>query len=454
MDRKLFGTDGIRGIANQEPMTAELALGLGRAAARLFAEETGRPRLVIGMDTRLSGDMLALALAAGMCSAGADPVWVGVLPTAGVAHAVRAAKAAAGFVVSASHNPYEDNGIKVFGADGFKLDDALEARLESLLADGETAARCLKIRETGRVERDEHAAERYVEFLKSGLRNGNGPPPAFTGMKIVLDCANGAAYRVAPALFRELGAETTAIGDAPDGKNINDACGSQHPEALVRWVLASGAHIGLAFDGDADRLIAVDETGDVLSGDRILAVCAKHLKSAGRLPGDTVVSTVMSNLGLGEALKEMGLRHIQAQVGDRYVMQAMRASGAALGGEDSGHIIFADHHTTGDGLLSALKLLEAVKESGAPLSELKSIMKVYPQFLVNVAVKSRPDFDQVPEIAGAISEAEKNLGASGRVLVRYSGTQLLCRVMVEGPTMEKTREECQRIAAVIARVLG
>lgn len=452
MTKKLFGTDGIRGVANQYPMTAELALRVGRAVAGLFGDSSDRVTVVLGTDTRLSGDMIGHALAAGICSAGAEAQWVGVLPTPGIAYVTRASKANAGIVVSASHNPYEDNGIKVFDAGGFKLEDAMEARIEAEVDAPSTGQPGRRVRDIGRFRQDETAAGRYIEFLKNCLANGSSRP--FQGIKAVLDCANGAAYAVAPALFRELGAEVVAIGDTPDGKNINAGCGSQHPELLAQRVVEAGAQVGLAFDGDADRLTAVDETGDVLTGDRILAVCANQLKASGRLAQDTVVSTIMSNVGLGQTLKQMGIRHLQAQVGDRYVMQEMRSSGAVLGGEDSGHIIFAGHHTTGDGLLSALKLVEAMQASSAPLSELKTIMKVYPQELINVAVMSRPALEEVPEVAAVIAAVEKELGASGRVLVRYSGTQPLCRVMVEGPTPEETQTLCRRIAAVIESTIG
>lgn len=449
--RKLFGTDGIRGVANEEPMTAETALNVGRVLAIRMAAG-GRPRFVIGLDTRSSGEMLGHALAAGIFSAGGDATWLGVLPTPAVAHAARTAEASAGVVISASHNPYEDNGIKIFGGDGYKLPDAAEADIEALLDSGRPAQLVRGVRDMGRMAIDAKAARRYIEFLKASL-GGDGERP-FAGLKLVLDCANGATSEVAPALFDELGAELCVLHAAPDGKNINAGCGSQHPEGLAAAVRAAGAQAGLAFDGDGDRLIAVDEEGEVLSGDRILAILAQAFQSAGKLSGGTVVSTVMSNIGLGEALRRMGIRHVRAQVGDRYVMEAMRETGAALGGEDSGHIICAAHHTTGDGILSGLMLLQAMRASGKPLSTLKRVMTVYPQSLINVPVASKPAIESLPTVAAAIAAAERELGEGGRVLVRYSGTQSMCRVMVEGPTPEATRRLCERIAAAIDDVIG
>jgi phosphoglucosamine mutase len=450
---KLFGTDGIRGVANEEPMTAETALSLGRALALRFGGGGGRPRFVIGLDTRISGEMLGHALAAGIFSAGGDAAWLGVLPTPAVAYAARASGASAGIVVSASHNPYEDNGIKIFGGDGYKLSDAAEAEIEAMLADGKTTELARGTRDMGRMlSMDGEAARAYRGFLKGCIDGGAGRP--LSGIHVVLDCANGATYAVAPALFAELGAEVAAIHAAPDGKNINAGCGSQHPGELARTVRATGAQAGLAFDGDGDRLVAVDETGDVLTGDRILAILARAHKESGKLAGDAVVSTVMSNIGLGEALKRMGVRHIRTRVGDRYVMEAMRANGAVLGGEDSGHIICGECHTTGDGLLSALMLLKTMRDAAAPLSALKAVMTVYPQALINVPVASRPPIESLPAVAAAIAAAERSLGEAGRVLVRYSGTQAMCRVMVEGPTPEETERLCGRIAAAVTEAIG
>ncbi len=396
--------------------------------------------------------MLVHALAAGISAAGAQADLLGVLPTPGIAFIARAAGAQGGIVISASHNPYQDNGIKLFSAAGAKLADEIEAKIETLVLLGLTdPAAAGGGQEPGRVQRVGDAVERYAGFLKSCLEGRTRP---FSGLKIVMDCAHGAAYAVAPRVYTELGATVEVLHASPDGRNINAACGSQHPEHLARRVVESEARAGIAFDGDADRLIAVDETGEVLSGDRILAILAAHLKAKGRLGGNTVVSTVMSNMGLGAALKKMGVHHVMSAVGDRYVMEAMHACGAVLGGEDSGHMIFADHHSTGDGILSGLKLLEAMTEQGRPLSELKRIMAVFPQVLINVPVRAKPAVETVPEIVAEISEVEKELREQGRVLVRYSGTQGLCRVMVEGPTEEKTGEYCRRIAAAVTRALG
>jgi phosphoglucosamine mutase len=443
---KLFGTDGIRGVANQYPMTPEMAVAIGRAVAQNFKG----PHIVVGKDTRLSGDMLESALISGICSTGVSPCLSGVLPTPGVAYLTRSLPAAAGIMISASHNPFFDNGIKVFGADGFKLSDKEEADIEHGILTRETASIAISRDETGKIHRLNGAGQRYAEFLKTAM------PPGFNlkGIHIVMDCANGATHAVAPELFTDLDASAEAMFIDPDGKNINEQCGSQHTEALAKRVLETGADIGLAFDGDGDRLIAVDETGATLSGDQILALCAKTLKQHAKLKNNCVVSTVMSNLGLGLVLKEMGLRHIIADVGDRYVMQQMLKNGSVLGGEDSGHMIFLDHHTTGDGLLSALKLIECMQTESRPLSELKNIMTVFPQILINVKVKHKPDLAGIPEIQGAIASVKNTLGQKGRVLVRYSGTQPECRIMVEGPSVEQTRTLCQQIAEVVKDKLG
>jgi len=433
-------------------MTAEVALNVGRAVAGLCGKKGRQARIVIGQDTRQSGDMIAHALVAGVCSAGADAELVGVLPTPGIALVTRITGASAGVVVSASHNPYQDNGIKVFGSDGFKLSDAEEAEIEDAVDSGKAFEPSnSKVSEIGRVHFNPEAPRVYVEFLKTSTAVDR---TRVNGLKIILDCANGATWQVAPELFSDLGISLEALHVTPDGKNINHQCGSQHPERLAQQVLSGKAHVGLAFDGDGDRLIAVDETGEVVSGDRILAVCARHLLNQSRLRNNTVVSTVMSNVGLSRAFKDMGVRHLTTQVGDRYVMEAMRASGAVLGGEDSGHMIFAEHHTTGDGLLTALMLIEAIQAQSKALSQLKTIMTPFPQVLMNVPVKSKPKLDDVPGIRDAIHKVEKQLGENGRVLVRYSGTESLCRVMVEGPTEEETTRGCREIADQVSRELG
>ncbi|MDM8551551.1 phosphoglucosamine mutase [Desulfobacterales bacterium HSG2] len=446
---KLFGTDGIRGAANEYPMTAETALNVGRAVASVFRKEGHQAKIIIGKDTRISGDMLEHAMVSGICSMGADAYLTGVLPTPGIAFMTSSIGADAGIVISASHNPFYDNGIKIFKRDGYKLSDAKEAEIEQLILDDRISSMCGSIRNTGKVHQISDAGKRYVAFLKQAIPE----ECSFSGMKIILDCSNGATYKVAPEIFADLSTDAEALFVSPDGKNINKDCGSQNTETLEKRVVETGADVGLAFDGDGDRLIAVDEKGNVITGDQVLAICAKTMKQKGLLKNNMVVSTVMSNIGFRLALKGMGISNIIADVGDRYVLQEMAASGAVLGGEDSGHTIFLDHHTTGDGILSALKLIEAMKAESKPLSELGKIMSVFPQVLMNVEVKSKPDIETIPEIVSEIESVEKRLGEKGRVLVRYSGTQPLCRVMVEGPTVDETERCCQQIVDVVQESL-
>jgi phosphoglucosamine mutase len=447
---KLFGTDGIRGMVNEYPMTAEMALRLGRAVATVFNTHREKPKIIIGRDTRLSGQMLESAVVAGICSAGGDAYTTGVLPTPGVAYTASAARAQAGVVISASHNPFHDNGIKLFKGDGFKLSDEKEAEIEKMVLDDSLAEGFRTEDEIGTVVEQNDAAKNYISFLKSAL------PADFSlnGLKIVLDCANGATYQTAPPLFMDLGAEVTTMGVEPDGRNINHHCGSEHPEGLIQMVLETRADVGLALDGDGDRLIAVDEKGRILSGDQILLICADSMKRQGRLKNQCVVSTVMSNMGLNVALNAMGIQHEKSKVGDRYVMERMKACGAMIGGEDSGHMIFADHHTTGDGSLTSLKLIEAMQTANKPLSELSKMMSSYPQILINVDVHSKPEIDSVPEIVAAIKSVESELADRGRVLVRYSGTQPICRVMVEGPSEGDTRRYCQQLSDIIIKFIG
>jgi len=442
---KLFGTDGVRGVANEYPMTAEMALNIGKATAHLFKRQGHQPKIIIGKDTRISGYVLENALVSGICSMGVEAVMVGTMPTPGIAFLTRDMRADAGIVISASHNPFQDNGIKIFSHTGFKLPDEKEAEIEDMIFANNMHKLHPSPEELGKAYRIEGARDRYVVFLKNTF------PRVFTleGMKIVLDCANGATYRVGPQTFIELGAEVTSLFDKPNGQNINDNCGSQHPEILAEEVLRQKADVGFAFDGDGDRLIAVDETGSVLTGDQIMAICAKTMKRDGELDNNLLVSTVMSNIGLGIALKELAIDQVSTTVGDRYVLEKMQAKKAAIGGEDSGHIIYLNHHTTGDGILSALQVLVSMKKEQKPLSVLARIMTVYPQKLVNIDVKSKPDISEIPEIAAAIKKVEDALGEKGRVLVRYSGTQNMCRVMVEGPTNEETETCCNEIAAVI-----
>jgi phosphoglucosamine mutase len=451
MAEKLFGTDGVRGIANQPPMTAEMALEIGRAVAYVCKRHRDhRHRVVIGKDTRVSGYMLESALTAGICSMGVDVLLVGPVPTPGIAYLTHSMRADAGVVISASHNPYQDNGIKVFSRSGFKLPDAEEDEMEDLISSG----RIRDIRPTaddiGKAHRIDDAIGRYIVFCKSIFPD----ECSLEGRRIVLDCANGATYKAAPMIFTELGAEVTAIHCEPNGTNINDHCGSQHTEDLRAKVVELKADVGLAFDGDGDRLIAVDEKGRELTGDQVMVICARRYKEQGRLRNNLVVSTVMSNFGLGLALKELGIDHAVSKVGDRYVLETMQQRGAVLGGEASGHTIFLDRHTTGDGIVTALQLLATMCDSGRPLSELGQLMRLFPQEVVNVEVARKPPLEELAEVQAAIKSAEAELGDEGRVLVRYSGTQSLCRVMVEGPTQELTGRLAQRIADVVHTSIG
>jgi phosphoglucosamine mutase len=447
---KLFGTDGIRGIANEYPMTAEMALNIGRATAHLFKKKGHVAKVIVGKDTRISGYMFESALVSGICSMGVNAIMVGVMPTPGIAFLTSSMRADAGIVISASHNPLQDNGIKIFSSEGFKLPDEKELAIEDFLFASDKDKERPAPGDLGKVYRLDDARGRYTVFLKHTF------PKEYTleGTKIVLDCANGATYRIAPDTFFELGAQVTTLFDHPDGVNINVNCGSQHPEKLAHEVLKRKADVGFAFDGDGDRLIAVDEKGAVLTGDQVLAICARMMKKEGTLTSNLVVRTVMSNIGLGIALEEMGINSVMTNVGDRNVLEEMRARGAAIGGEDSGHLIFLPHHTTGDGIITALQVLTAMKREGKPLSELATVMTVFPQVLINIDVKARPDLSTVPEIAKAIKDAEVALGSRGRVLVRYSGTQNMCRVMVEGPTKEETVKHGERIAEVVRKKLA
>lgn len=447
---KLFGTDGIRGEANRYPMDSATAFAVGQAITCLFRSNTHRTRIIIGKDTRISGYMLESSLEAGITSMGGDPYLVGVLPTPGIAFATYSMRADAGIVISASHNPFQDNGIKIFGGGGYKLSDEQENRIEDLITGGTLPGMTPTAAGMGRAFRLHDMPGRYTVFLKNAF------PRDLTleGMRIILDTANGATYKVAPAVFREFGAKVETIHNAPDGLNINENCGSQHTPTLARRVIETGAAVGLAFDGDGDRLIAVDEKGREISGDQILLICARMLKEQGRLQNDLLVSTVMSNMGLRVACKKYGFTHHAAKVGDRYVLEDMQRLGGILGGEDSGHMIFLDHHTTGDGILTALQLLSAMLRSGKPLSELAAQMDIYPQKLINLDVTRKPDLNAVPEVAEVIRQVEAELKDEGRVLVRYSGTQNMCRVMVEGPSVEATDRYCAQIADVIKKALG
>lgn len=447
---KLFGTDGVRGKVNQYPMTPEMAMKIGQAVAHVLRRNRHTLRVVIGKDTRLSGYMLESALVSGITSMGGDAILIGPLPTPGISFITNNMDADAGIVISASHNPYEDNGIKIFAKGGFKLSDKQEQSIEDLVLSDSLREHVVPADRVGRAYREEDALGRYIVFLRHTFPRDL----SLEGLKIVLDCANGATYKIAPTLFREMRAEVTALNTSPDGRNINLNCGSISPALLSEKVVDQGAHLGLAFDGDGDRLIAVDEKGAVVNGDKILAVCGRYLKSGGRLKNDLVVHTVMSNLGLTVALERLGIKGFAASVGDRNVLEAMLAKGSILGGEDSGHLIFLEHHTTGDGILSALQLLTVMIQESKPLSRLTAVMDTFPQITINVPVAAKPDLSLIPEIVGAIRSVEDSLGDKGRVLVRYSGTQPLCRIMVEGPSEDLTNSHASAIAAIVKAKLN
>lgn len=448
--QRLFGTDGVRGEANVYPMTAEVAMQLGRALAHLIRNGPHRHRVVIGKDTRLSGYMLEQALAAGIISMGVDVDLVGPLPTPGIANLTTSMRADAGAVISASHNPYQDNGIKFFWRDGFKLPDETEAKIEELVASGAIDSIRPTATKIGRAFRLEDARGRYIVFLKTTF------PRELTleGLTIVVDCANGAAYKTAPAVLEELGAKVIAIGVQPDGKNINNKCGALHPENLAKCVLKHNAHLGIALDGDADRLIVVDEKGKVVDGDAIMAICTGELVTRKELKKKTLVSTVMSNIGLERAVAQWGVKVVRTKVGDRYVVEEMRKNGYCLGGEQSGHLIFSDHSTTGDGTLAALQLLAVMCRQQKPVSELASIFQPVPQTLLNVVVKNKRELGELPTVMKAIQDVEKKLGKEGRVLVRFSGTEPKARVLIEGTDASRNEQYAQQIAQALSAALG
>ena len=448
--RKLFGTDGVRGVANLDPMTSEMAMQLGRAAAHLFMRRSGRHQIVIGKDTRISGYMLESALTSGVCSMGVDVLLVGPMPTPAIAFLTRSLRADAGVMISASHNPYQDNGIKFFSNDGFKLPDEMELRIEGLIVSNEIAHLRPTADAIGKASRIDDAEGRYIEFVKRSLPRELD----FQGIKVVVDCANGAAYKVAPTVLRELGAKVEVIGNMPDGMNINAGCGAVHPELLQKAVREQGAHLGVALDGDADRAIFVCEQGRIIDGDHIMAMLALDLHRQGKLSKQTVVGTVMSNFGLELAMMKAGIVLVRTAVGDRYVLERMSAEGYNFGGEQSGHFIFLDHNTTGDGLISALQVLSLMKRTGQPMSELAKSMTAVPQVLLNVKVTQKPTLDTIPELQRAIDESGQRLNGSGRVLVRYSGTEPLLRVMVEGERDDQIREVANHLVDVIKVHLG
>ncbi len=447
--RRLFGTDGVRGVANVYPMTAEVAMQLGRALAYLIRNGNHRHRVVIGKDTRLSGYMLETALAAGICSMGVDVLQVGPLPTPGIAFITQSMRADAGAVISASHNPYQDNGIKFFARDGFKLPDAAEVQIEELLSNNTIDHLRPTATKVGKAFRIDDAQGRYVVFLKGTFPKEQ----TLDGLTVVVDCAHGAAYKAAPAVFSELGARVIPLGVAPDGKNINAKCGALHPENMAKAVVRHGAHLGIALDGDADRVIVVDEKGQTVDGDAIMAICARELVAQKRLAKKTVVATVMSNLGLEVALKDMGARLVRTKVGDRYVVEEMRRNGYNFGGEQSGHLIFLESATTGDGVIAALQLLAVMVKSGKPLSELKKLFVPFPQTQVNLPIQRRRELGELPGVTAAIKGAEVALGREGRVLVRFSGTELKVRVLVEGPDKKANDAHAHTIVAELEKSL-
>jgi len=448
--KKLFGTDGIRGVANVPPMTTEIAMKLGRAVAHIFKNKERRHRILIGKDTRVSGYMLETALASGICSMGVDVLLVGPMPTPGIAFLTTDMRADAGIVISASHNPFQDNGIKIFSRDGFRLPDDKEEEIEGLVFSKEIDSLRPTATEVGKAFRIDDAGGRYIVFLKKTF------PGDFTldGYKIVLDCAHGAAYKIAPHVFTELGAEVYPLGIEPDGANINMNCGALHPEVISKAVKEKGADIGIALDGDADRVIFVDENGVEVDGDHIMAFCAVELLKENRLQKNTVVATVMSNIGLEIALRKEGINLVRSAVGDRYILEEMRNNGYNFGGEQSGHIIFYDLNRTGDGILSALQVLAVMKKNRKPLSALSAIMQKFPQVIENVEVGNKKDLDGIPDIRKAIAQAEETLLGKGRVLVRYSGTQHLCRVMVEGQDEDEIKSIAQNLAQLIGNKLN
>ncbi len=448
--RRLFGTDGIRGKANIHPMTTDVAMNIGRAVAKVF-RSNGRsrhPRVLIGKDTRLSCYMLENAMSAGICSMGVDVLIVGPMPTPAIAFLTSSMRADAGVVISASHNPYEDNGIKIFSSDGFKLPDHVEARIEELIESDTLTTDMPTGSDVGKAFRIEDSQGRYIVFAKHTF------PADLTldGLKIVLDCANGATYRVAPAVFEELGADVIKMGVEPNGININDGCGALYPEAMKNAVLESGADMGIALDGDGDRLIVVDEKGMVVDGDHIMAICAKDMIENRILNYNTVVSTVMSNMGLEVALEALGGRLVRTQVGDRYVVETMRKKGYNFGGEQSGHLIFLDHITTGDGVLAALQLLAVMQRTRRPLSELAGIMESFPQTLHNIRVKEKKGIDEIEGLAERQAKLEEELKGRGRILIRPSGTEPVIRIMVEGEDQDQIESIAQDLGEYIKSV--
>lgn len=447
MSRKFFGTDGIRGLANQFPMTADVAMNLGRALVAHFPRRGSVFRALIGKDTRRSGYMFESALAAGINAMNGDVLLTGPMPTPAIAHLTQAMRCDVGVVISASHNPYCDNGIKIFSRTGFKLPDAVEASIEQALCEPSTLDAMMSPEHIGRSRRIDDALGRYNAFVKSHFERDL----TLEGLRIVVDCAHGAAYKIAPTVLAELGADVIVSGVEPNGYNINDGVGALYPEHCAELVRESGADMGITLDGDADRLILVDEKGNIVDGDFVMAILAVDLHERHALQNDTLVTTVMSNLGLRLAMEAHGIRVIQTDVGDRYVVEEMLRGGYNLGGEQSGHIVMFDHSTTGDGLLAALRILSAMRRCGKPLSELAAVMSKLPQVLVNLRVDRKIPLPELKQTSALIADIEQCYGTTGRVLVRYSGTEPKCRIMLEGPDLEVLRRDANAIAALVTR---
>lgn len=447
---KIFGTDGVRGRANKLPMVPEIALALGRAVGKMLRSRTNKPRVVIGKDTRLSCYVFENALISGLCSMGVDTLMVGPLPTPGVAFITRAYRADAGVVISASHNPYYDNGIKFFDSEGFKMPDAWENEIETIVSQNNFQNHLPQDHDLGRNTKIIDADGRYIEFVKATFPRGQ----SLKQLSIVLDCANGAAYKVAPLVFRELDAKVYSYGINPDGLNINQGCGSMHLATVQKGIIEHRTDVGIALDGDADRVVMVDENAQVIDGDTILAICARDMQKRNILKNNRVVATVMSNLGFIKAMEDLGIDVIKSQIGDRYVIKDMLLHETNLGGEQSGHVIFLDHNTTGDGLVCALQVLRIMIETDAKLSDLASFVKRYPQICLNVNVNSKPPLETLQKTQESIAQVEKVLGNSGRILVRYSGTENACRVMVEGTKYKQVIQLAETVAVNIREEIG
>lgn len=451
--KELFGTDGIRGTANEFPMTIDIVTKVGQALGHLLManpNKQGRHKVVIGKDTRLSGYMVEMALASGLNSMGVDVQLLGPLPTPGIGYLARTMRADAGVVISASHNPYRDNGIKIFGPDGFKISGEMEKEIERLVLTEDLNKLLPSSDKVGRSKRIDDAAGRYIVYVK-----GTFPlQQTLDGMRIVLDCANGAAYKVGPAIFEELGAEVVVVGNQPNGTNINEKCGALYPDRLSAAVQNYRADVGISLDGDADRCIIVDEAGAIVNGDHILAICGINLRKKGLLPHNTVVTTQMCNYGLDQVMAKNGIKLVKTKVGDKYVVEEMKKNGYVLGGENSGHIIFLDRTTTGDGLIAGLNVLSIMKEEGKKLSELNAIMKDVPQILKNIKVAKRTELEAVPGYSDLIGKIDKQLSGKGRTFVRFSGTEPLVRILVEGPDHSEISQYAEEIGALLQRHLG